>query len=68
VNRLEEIAKGDLTSLYRMETTERAHRLADLQSLLETMLQYGNEKDRLAAQTYDLVRGLSSWKSCPGSS
>lgn len=55
VERLDQIGRSDLTALYSMDPTERAHRLADIQSLLETCLQYGNEKDRLAAQTYDMV-------------
>lgn len=55
MSRLEKLGNTDLTALYHLDPTERAHRLADLQSLLETCLQYGMEKDRLAAHTFELV-------------
>lgn len=55
MSRLEKLGNTDLTGLYHLDPTERAHRLADLQSLLETCLQYGMEKDRLAAHTFELV-------------
>lgn len=55
INELEQVANSDLTTLFMMDPNERAHRLAELQSLLESCLSHGLEKDRLAAQTYELV-------------
>lgn len=56
VERLDMIGHSDLTQLYSLDTVERQHRLAEIQSLLETCLQYGMEKERIAAQTYEMVR------------